>query len=36
MTGAYLGARIAIRVRGDHLRRGFAILMACVALMMLL
>lgn len=36
ITGAYLGARIATRVRGDRLRRGFAILMGCVALMMLL
>jgi len=36
LAGAYLGARIATRLRGSRLRRGFAVLLGCVALMMLL
>ena len=35
IAGAYLGARLATRIRGPRLRRGFAVLMACAALMML-
>jgi hypothetical protein len=36
MSGAYLGARVATRARGPRLRKGFAVLMACAALLMLL
>ncbi len=35
MCGAYGGARIATRLNGPRLRKAFAILMACVALLML-
>ena len=35
LTGTYLGARIATRILGPALRRGFAVLLACVAIMML-
>jgi len=35
LCGAYLGARAATRIRGRGLRRAFAVLMACVAIMML-
>lgn len=35
LMGAYGGARIATRMNAPRLRKGFAILMACVALLML-
>jgi hypothetical protein len=35
LVGAYLGARIATRITGPLLRKGFAVLLGCVALMML-
>ena len=35
LGGTYLGARVATRIQGPVLRRGFAVLLACVALMML-
>lgn len=35
LVGTYTGARIATRILGPALRRGFAVLLACVALMML-
>ncbi len=36
MAGAYLGARASTRIRGRHLRKAFAVLLGCVALMMLI
>ena len=36
LVGAYLGARIATRLGGPRLRKGFAVLLGCVALMMLM
>jgi len=35
LCGAYLGARIATRMKGLWLRRAFAVLMGCVAILML-
>jgi hypothetical protein len=35
LAGAYFGARIATRLKGRWLRRGFAILLGCVAILML-
>jgi uncharacterized membrane protein YfcA len=36
LSGAYGGARIAVRTRGPRLRRGFALLMAAMALLLFL
>jgi len=36
LAGTYLGARVATRLKGSRLRRGFAALLGCVALLMLL
>lgn len=36
LGGTYLGARVATRLKGPRLRRGFAVLLGCVALLMLL
>lgn len=35
LAGAYLGARAATRLKGGGLRRGFAVLLGCVAILML-